>query len=97
VTAVDRDPASCAVAAAGSGQGCIVALRALRFVRHRTIDLPISMDARCDGVVCPEGQTCAAGACAAAAMQSEPSPGADAAVGHGRGHGGGNGGGGNGD
>jgi hypothetical protein len=72
VTAIERDPASCATAAPGSAQGCIIAVVTQRFVPHRTIELPISMEARCDGVVCPPGQTCAMSGCLPASLQTPP-------------------------
>jgi hypothetical protein len=64
VTAVAGDLAACDAASAAGTQGCIVARRALRFVPHHTIDLAIVMSAACDGIACPEDQTCISGSCA---------------------------------
>ena len=63
VTGIDRDPASCEAAGGSEPPGCIVALRALRFIPHEVIDLPIEMSESCNGVVCPEDETCSQGAC----------------------------------
>lgn len=42
---------------------CIVARRALRFVPHTPLTLPIAMSASCLGKLCAEGQTCLDGIC----------------------------------
>jgi hypothetical protein len=64
VTAVDKDPAACDPASAAGMTGCIVARRALRFVPQATIDVAIVMSAACEGIACPQDQTCSAGSCA---------------------------------
>lgn len=43
--------------------GCIVARRALRFVPHTPLTLPIEMSASCLDVQCPDDQTCLDGVC----------------------------------
>lgn len=73
LTAVDRSPSDCDAAAPADARGCIVARRALRFLPHDTIDLPIEMTQACDGVVCAANETCSNGACAPATMDLPPS------------------------
>ena len=46
--------------------GCVVALRAVRFVPHSTLYLPIRMEASCIDVPCEKTQTCRNGACTSA-------------------------------
>jgi hypothetical protein len=53
-----RAGADCAKDAAS----CIVATRTVTFAPHRSLELPISLDPECFGVVCPMGQTCKAAA-----------------------------------
>jgi hypothetical protein len=43
---------------------CIVATRALRFVKHTSLHISVSLDAACVGVACGPDQTCSAGLCA---------------------------------
>jgi len=73
LTAVDRTPAECDAAASSDARGCIVARRALRFLPHDTLELPIAMTQACDGVVCASDETCTDGGCAPATVGSTPS------------------------
>jgi len=68
VTAIDRSPDACLT----SPSGCIVARRALRFVPHETIQLPILMGGQCDGVACMQDETCQAAACVPAGQVGNP-------------------------
>lgn len=43
--------------------GCIHARRALTYIPHRSIDLPIQLDSACAGFACQPNQTCAGHAC----------------------------------
>ena len=61
IVGLARDPASCVPPA--YGKGCIVARRALRFVKHESLRVPIALQAICDGIPCGETQTCSGGAC----------------------------------
>lgn len=45
------------------GPECIVARRALGFIEHTSLELPIAMRVACAGVVCPVDQTCIDGRC----------------------------------
>jgi formylglycine-generating enzyme required for sulfatase activity len=45
------------------GAGCIVARRALRFIPHSSLALPVAMRASCDNVDCPPDETCVDGTC----------------------------------
>ena len=45
-----RDPAECVPPA--YGPGCIVARRALRYIPHTRLTLPIFMSAQCNGIAC---------------------------------------------
>ena len=49
--------------APGQTGGCIVQRRQLRFVPHKRLTLPITMDADCVNVPCDEKTTCRNGAC----------------------------------
>lgn len=73
LTAVDRTPAECDLAGASDPRGCIVARRALRFLPHDTLEVPIAITEACDGVVCASDETCSDGGCAPATMDSSPS------------------------
>jgi hypothetical protein len=48
--------------------GCIVARRALSFLPHDTIELPIEMEAACIDVPCEATQTCRHGVCVSAVL-----------------------------
>ncbi len=50
------------------GANCIVARRALRFVPHTSLELPIELAASCLGKICPEDQTCLDGQCVSAKL-----------------------------
>ncbi|MBK7586226.1 MAG: LamG domain-containing protein [Myxococcales bacterium] len=47
---------------------CVVARRALRFVPHTPLELPIELSASCLGKVCPDDQTCLDGKCVSAKL-----------------------------
>ena len=46
--------------------GCIVARRALNFVKHRSLELPVELEAACVDVPCGATETCRKGACVSA-------------------------------
>ena len=48
--------------------GCIVARRALRFVPHESLDLPIDMSLACKDVPCDAAKTCVEGRCVSATI-----------------------------
>jgi hypothetical protein len=58
-------PETCSSAAQRSEKlpGCIIARRAMRFVPHEELSLPMALLADCDGVLCPVNATCLHGAC----------------------------------
>ena len=60
VLGTDRDPNTCDLQ---NPQGCIVARRALGYIAHHSLVLPIALESACLGVPCPAGQTCANGTC----------------------------------
>ena len=64
---VGRDPETCTDDAADF-TGCIVSRRAVRFIDHTPLTLEVPLRASCIGVVCPELQTCARGACVSDAV-----------------------------
>jgi hypothetical protein len=45
--------------------GCIVARRAIHFIPHSPITVPVEMDSSCVGLVCDPSSTCYQGACVA--------------------------------
>jgi outer membrane protein assembly factor BamB len=45
------------------GKGCIVARRALRFLPHAGVTVPVVMRSSCDGIACRESETCVRGEC----------------------------------
>jgi len=63
---VDGQPApsldTCA-AQATNDNGCVTTTRALHFILHQPLTLPILIDSRCAHVNCPTNTTCVAGAC----------------------------------
>jgi hypothetical protein len=61
VAGLGRDPNECKPPA--YGPGCIVARRALRFVPHETLSLPILLAAACNGIACGATETCVQGDC----------------------------------
>ncbi len=64
VMGVAKDPTECT---AEQPDGCIVTRRLLRFVENRSVELPIGLHARCEGVSCDESSTCnALGECVSA-------------------------------
>ncbi len=67
VSGFGQDVESCT---AGFGPGCIVARRALRFIPHEPLVLPIFLAASCAGVVCGATQTCVGGHCVSASLDS---------------------------
>ena len=50
------------------GPGCIVARRALRYLPHTPLFVPVSLDADCDGIACGETTTCSHGNCVTATV-----------------------------
>jgi hypothetical protein len=52
------------------GEGCIVARRALRFIPHEPLSVPINLSASCDGVPCDATTTCVNGQCVPARIDS---------------------------
>jgi len=57
---------------------CILARRAIGLVPHESLTVPIRLYASCRGTLCPDDQTCSAGACVPAACKgagcSDPGP-----------------------
>lgn len=56
----------------GAAGGCIRATRSFQYVENETLELPISLDVRCAGVLCdtPDGTaTCVQGACVSTTCQ----------------------------
>jgi len=51
--------------------GCIVARRSLNFVKHRSLMLPIQLDAACVDVPCGATQTCRQGACVSSTVDPD--------------------------
>ncbi len=66
VTGFFKEPEQC-VADDFAG-GCIVARRALSFIPHDTIELPIVMEAACIDIPCGATETCRAGRCVSATL-----------------------------
>ena len=52
------------------GDHCIVARRAMRFIPHTPLTVPITMRAECAGVTCEPNQTCVKGTCFSAEVDS---------------------------
>jgi hypothetical protein len=74
VTGVNESPDACD--ADGYKGGCIVARRALHFIAHTPLTVPIEMRADCENVVCNSPgalQTCIQGRCAPATVQDPSS------------------------
>jgi hypothetical protein len=71
-----RTPETCALAAQRSEKlpGCILARRAMRFVPHEELSLPMALLAECDGVLCPVNTTCLHGNCVPADPSVPPPP-----------------------
>jgi hypothetical protein len=65
VAGVDTPVEECA---ARGYQGCIVARRALRFLPHTPLRLPIALRRSCIGVRCAEADTCVRGVCVPATI-----------------------------
>jgi hypothetical protein len=64
VMGIAKDPTLCSDA---SPQGCIVSRRLLRYVKHTTLRLPITLYLNCQGVRCDADSTCnVAGQCVSA-------------------------------
>jgi len=63
VTGVTREASSCSVE---SPVGCVFTRRRLRYLPHRTLNLPVLLSASCLGVVCTPDTTCAVGQCISA-------------------------------
>lgn len=73
VTGVRSDPAACAPP---SYAGCMVARRALRFLEHDELLVPVVMRRSCLDVPCGEDQTCVQGKCVSATVEAEKCKGA---------------------
>lgn len=61
-----RDPELCV--APGYGPQCIVARRALRYIPHTPLTVPIVMRVSCDGIACSPNETCVFGLCRSAVI-----------------------------
>lgn len=48
---------------------CIVARRRFAFVEHRSLELSVTIDPQCAGVVCKDDQTCYQGVCTSATVE----------------------------
>ena len=59
-----RDVSECS--GPNPGKGCIVARRALHYLPHTDLTVPIVLRASCDGVACGATQTCVSGGCTGA-------------------------------
>ena len=68
VTGVGTSAAECAET--GFSGDCIVARRALRFVPHTRLRLPVSMSEACLGVPCDQDSTCVDGVCVSATIEN---------------------------
>ena len=66
VTGFYKEPEQCV--RDGYTGGCIVARRALSFIPHETIELPIVMEAACVDVPCGATETCRSGECVPATL-----------------------------
>ena len=55
IMGVSKPPTECSVE---QPDGCIIAYRRLRFLEHRTVELPVGLHAACEGVACGENETC---------------------------------------
>lgn len=66
VTAFSKTPEDCV--RDGYKGGCIVARRALRYVPHETLELPVLMEASCVDVPCGSTETCRGGRCTPATL-----------------------------
>ena len=71
VTGVGRAPDTCVAPA--YGEGCIVARRALRYIPHAALTVPIAMRGSCDGILCDDAKTCVRGQCVDATIPSSDS------------------------
>ncbi len=66
---VARNALSCSV---NVPEGCIIARRKLSFIEHESLQLPIGLHSRCQGVQCEEDKTCnALGQCVSAEVNAE--------------------------
>lgn len=63
VAAVGRDPETCR---GGPSASCVVARRIVSFIPHKSRTLRVRLDRVCQGVYCPEDQTCVGGRCRSA-------------------------------
>ncbi len=74
VAGFGRDVADCE----GSyGPGCIVARRALRFLPHQSLTLPVTLRAACAGIACLSTETCRNGGCVDAHVDAKACADAD--------------------
>ncbi len=68
MTTNGRDPRECTDKDA---TGCVISRRALAFVPHTSLSLPIRLSERCIGVPCSPDTTCALGACVPSTVACE--------------------------
>ena len=61
IVGLGKDPATCLPPS--YGPGCIVARRAIRFVPHTSLTLPIFLATSCNGIACGATDTCVQGNC----------------------------------
>ena len=61
-----KDPEQCVAPA--YGQQCIVARRALRYLPHASLTIPIALRVTCDGIPCGPTETCVKGLCRSAVI-----------------------------
>jgi hypothetical protein len=71
VTAFGPGSSADACAADARGHGCIVARRALGFIPHTKLVVPVAMRTQCAGVTCPAVETCVRGTCRPATRPKE--------------------------
>jgi len=65
VMGIRQDAESCA---APDYKGCIVARRALHYIKHTSLKVNVLMDLACEGIPCSETETCKGGACVPATI-----------------------------
>ncbi len=61
LTGINVDPGNCSKPE--HKKDCIVARRAMHFVEHSELYLPIGLDVACEGILCDTTTTCVAGRC----------------------------------
>jgi hypothetical protein len=73
VLGVDTPTESCS--AANGYEECIVARRALRYIAHSQIVLPVTLTANCESIPCDASSTCVNGACVSSSIDPTSCPG----------------------